>query len=295
MSQQTERLGVAATELFFAKKGWLFREQFVHDWGIDAHVEIVRKGLPTGELIALQIKTGPSYFKGEDDDNVPFVTDAKHIRYWTGHSMPVVVVLYQPNTKQMYWQHITKETAISTGTRWKVLVPKTQSFDNAERTCWQLSAILQPEPYIRRLNKLRIDRRWMERIANGEQVIVEFDDWVNKSLPRYQITLSCDMEREALPTTYMPGFDVQGMLEHFLPWANVSMNEDAYFGHSEEYYIDDLPDLSGQIVPISENGETESYSLVLSLNELGKAFLVADDFFGEAPDDEPRTFTVDDL
>lgn len=69
---------------------------------------------------------------------------------------------------------------------WKVVVPKAHSFDDPERTLRLLSEILQPEPYVRRLNKLRVDRRWMERIADGDLVVVEFDDWVNKSLPRYQ-------------------------------------------------------------------------------------------------------------
>jgi hypothetical protein len=74
----TERQGVAALAAFFAKNGWYFREQFTHDWGIDAYVEIVRGGAPTGELIALQIKAGKSYFSNETDDSVPFPSDEKH-------------------------------------------------------------------------------------------------------------------------------------------------------------------------------------------------------------------------
>jgi hypothetical protein len=138
--------------------------------------------------------------------------------------MPVVVVLFHPETQQMYWQHISKQTAVSTGVGCKVVVPKAHSFDDPERTLRLLSEILQPEPYVRRLNKLRVDRRWMERIADGGQVVVEFDDWVNKSLPRYQVTLSCFEESEVLPMTYMPGTGIEGMLGTFCGSVVASTN-----------------------------------------------------------------------
>ena len=103
MASTTERKGVAAVEKLFADIGWFFREQHVHDWGIDAHVEIVRDGRPTGELIALQIKSGTSFFVGEDGEAVPFRMDAKHLQYWLEHSMPVVIVLYNPESDTAYW------------------------------------------------------------------------------------------------------------------------------------------------------------------------------------------------
>jgi hypothetical protein len=34
-----ERIGVGATEVEFGRWGWVFREQPVSDFGIDAHVE----------------------------------------------------------------------------------------------------------------------------------------------------------------------------------------------------------------------------------------------------------------
>ena len=112
-----------------------------------------------------------------------------------------------------------------TGKGWKVLVPKANSVDDPVRTLHLLSKILQPEPYIRRLNRLRVDLRWMERIDKGDEVIVEFDDWVNKSLQRYEVKLSRDEETEVLPMTYMPGTGIEGVLKHFFPWAKFSTNE----------------------------------------------------------------------
>lgn len=69
---QTERLGVAGVDYFFSQHGWLFREQPTHDYGIDAHVEIVITNRPTGKLIALQIKSGTSFFSEETADAFVF-------------------------------------------------------------------------------------------------------------------------------------------------------------------------------------------------------------------------------
>jgi len=198
---QTERLGVAALDYFFSQHGWLFREQPTHDYGIDAHIEIVTGQRTTGKLIALQIKTGTSFFAEESDGGFIFRTDDRHIAYWIGHSMPVVVVLFNPNTQQAYWQFISKDSVETTGKGWKILVPKISMFDQPDQSLTALENLTQPEPYIRRLNRLRIDRHWMELIAEGYDVRIEFEDWGNKSLPRYQITISCGEETEIWPTT----------------------------------------------------------------------------------------------
>lgn len=121
---QTERLGVAILDHFFSERGWLFREQTTHDYGIDAHVEIVEEQRPTGKLIALQIKSGASFFKEESADSYVFRTDDKHIAYWVTHSMPVVLVLYNPATKTAHWREVTNSTVENTGKKWKIEVPK---------------------------------------------------------------------------------------------------------------------------------------------------------------------------
>src|SRR5262249_4360686 len=59
----TERKGINAVEkIFLHEFSWLFREQPVSDYGIDAQVEVVENNKPTGKLIALQIKTGSRWY-----------------------------------------------------------------------------------------------------------------------------------------------------------------------------------------------------------------------------------------
>ena len=58
-------------------------------------------------------------------------------------------------------------------------------------------------------------------------------------------------------------------------------------------YREDYAKPDDEIVPICENGETEGYRFILSLNELGKGFLVVDDYLSDKDDDlEDRTFTL---
>jgi hypothetical protein len=105
----TERIGVSVLQLFFAEHDWFFREQPILDQGIDAHIEIVENLQATGKLIGLQIKTGPSYFDVDVGDAFVYRPEQRHVSYWTNHSLPVVVVLYDPTTKKGYWQCVTEE------------------------------------------------------------------------------------------------------------------------------------------------------------------------------------------
>ena len=85
--------------MLFEAWGWLFREQPIEDYGIDAHVEPL-DGLeqPSRQLLALQIKAGASYFAEETKDGWWFRDSRRHWHYWLGHVLPVVIILYNPET-----------------------------------------------------------------------------------------------------------------------------------------------------------------------------------------------------
>ncbi|WP_328687440.1 DUF4365 domain-containing protein [Streptomyces caniferus] len=108
--------------------GWVFREQPTVDVGIDAHLEVVdgTTSKATGQLLAVQIKAGLSYFASPTEEGWWFVGDTAHMEYWLGHSLPVLVMLYNPETQKVYWQRVSRQTAVSTGKGWKIHVPVTQ-------------------------------------------------------------------------------------------------------------------------------------------------------------------------
>ncbi|MCB9115612.1 MAG: DUF4365 domain-containing protein [Caldilinea sp.] len=110
--------------------GWVFRSQITRDFGIDAHIEIItEKSEATGKIIAAQIKCGESFFGESNEDGYVFRPKTKHIRYWLDHSLPVIVVICHPGTRECRWVEVTSENIVSTGIGWKIILPFGQRFD----------------------------------------------------------------------------------------------------------------------------------------------------------------------
>ncbi len=122
-----ERVGVHKVALIFLEEfGWIEREQTITDVGIDMQVEIVEDNIPTGQLLALQIKSGNSYFKEEKDNAFIFRGEKKHLEYWSNYSLPVFLILHNPTTNKTYWQRVTPTETVETKKGWKIAVPHSQ-------------------------------------------------------------------------------------------------------------------------------------------------------------------------
>ena len=91
-----ERIGIATTEKIINQMGMIFREQPTDDYGIDAQIETIENGYASGKLIAVQIKSGEHYFKEKTKESIVYRGNRKHYDYWINHSLPVVIVLYNP-------------------------------------------------------------------------------------------------------------------------------------------------------------------------------------------------------
>lgn len=310
-----DRQGVSKLEFFFSSVGWLFREQFLHDYGIDAQVEIVKDNKPTGDLIAIQVKSGASYFSECTESEIIYRTDNKHVEYWMRHCLPIIVVLYNTEEDILYWENVSEETISDTGKGWKVSVPKNKHL--TPESLSDLCKLTQPPSYIQKLNKLRLDKTCIDLVAAGEGVYIEFEDWVNKSLPRFTIRIGCntrdDIDKQSWPTLYGIGLSIEEAIRAVLPWAEIEVDEEAY-GDSMEtvwqdecymgrnsddgsiYYstpFEEWYEPPKGIVPVSEDGEVERYRLILSLNALGKAFLILYEFLVEEDYLQGRTFTLE--
>lgn len=124
----TERSGVIAIESIVVNSlGWIFREQPIVDVGVDAHIEHVANGLPSGKLIAMQIKTGASHFTDKGDALIYYPKNV-HLEYWNGHSLPVVLVAHLPNSNETFWVHLASHSITPTKSKWKIEVPKSNVF-----------------------------------------------------------------------------------------------------------------------------------------------------------------------
>lgn len=121
---RTARLGVNAVERIVVRDLlWIFREQTIEDYGIDAHIEICEGGQATGRLIAAQIKAGDTYFRRTSSKGFIFVGAERHLRYWTSHSLPVVLILYNPHTDAAWWVPIESDRITLNGDAWSIVVP----------------------------------------------------------------------------------------------------------------------------------------------------------------------------
>jgi hypothetical protein len=123
--------------------GWLFREIQKSDLGIDGLVEIFDDERKShGRLFAVQLKTGPSYFREPTGDGFVFRGSPKHLQYWLEYSLPVVVVLCDPVTQVCYWEQVTTPNVTRTEAGWKLTVPRCQTLSADQK--WALLKITEP-------------------------------------------------------------------------------------------------------------------------------------------------------
>ncbi len=296
----TERIGVNAVEhIVLNELSWIFREQPIVDMGVDAHIERVDDGWPTGKLAALQIKTGSSHFH-ESGDVFVYYGSLTHLDYWSEHSLPVLLVAHFPESNQTLWSLVNESNAERSAKGWKIDIPKGNVFGEASRE--QLAAIFEGSPAEQRLRKLSIDEPLMRHITDGGKVSVELEEWINKSLGRtpVQVFIHDKHGNETLSQDwfqYYTGYGVKELAEALFPWATAIVDEEFYEEHAdqEEDWRDALsgaidedngiihgaPDPDA-VYPYSEAaGEVESYRLELKLNELGKAFLTVSDYLSQ--------------
>jgi hypothetical protein len=116
--------------------GWLFREQFIHDRGIDAHIEIVTGEPPvaTGRLITVQIKAGDSYFRDSDEVGWQVYVKKRTVNYWFNGSLPHILVLVD-RTGSCFYTPVTRDSprVSETPNSFRITVPRNQRLDASAR------------------------------------------------------------------------------------------------------------------------------------------------------------------
>jgi hypothetical protein len=122
----TERIGVNSIErIIIEDLKWIFREQAIVDVGIDAMIEVVKEGNPTGRFIAAQIKSGIGNFHSNENSFTYYASDI-HYEYWTNCNLPVILIGYIPEDSVAYWEILSPENFIRTKRQWKIEISKKQ-------------------------------------------------------------------------------------------------------------------------------------------------------------------------
>lgn len=305
MANMIERIGINHVGEIAERNNWMFRDQPVNDIGIDAHIEFVDSSGKPKQLLALQIKTGESWFKEQKDNCVVFRDiNERQYKYWTMNSLPCIVVLYNPDDNTCIWQKLTTETIERTkdgeGKVFFVKIPLSQTFLNELSNEKLLSFTNLPE-HIINYNFLLSQKEFMRIIQNGGGIKLHSSEWVNKSSGKGETELIVDDGKTIQKYSYpywFPYTSYKMVFPRLFPWANFSADEEFFEEHDESlwrelhcYYDeedgewlnvgDTFDEFRRKLDPmrsIDHAGEVAEYMMKLSLNDLGKAFLMVDEF-----------------
>lgn len=151
-----ERLGIAALQTYAARRHQIWRETGSGDVGIDGNLEFVDPdGYATGRIVAVQVKSGQSYFSNKLDHGWKFYPQEKHRRYWESSPLPVLLVLHDPNRGVSYWSDV-RQALRSPGRDGKpfIEVSALKILENTHPTELFETAGVQNQPYIEDLDEV---------------------------------------------------------------------------------------------------------------------------------------------
>jgi len=108
--------------------GWIFRKNHQeHDYGIDAYIDLTTDlRQVTGKSIALQVKTGSSYFTEKNSFGWVYRDQTEHLNYYLNHQIPVIILLVNEKEDNVFWCLCDPKTTEQAGDNWKITVPFTQ-------------------------------------------------------------------------------------------------------------------------------------------------------------------------
>ncbi|MEU4235547.1 DUF4365 domain-containing protein [Nonomuraea sp. NPDC026600] len=208
------QLAVAFTSMeVLGRLSWAFRPQDLLDYGIDAHVEIRDGTVPTGRLLALQIKGGSSWFSEPTANGWIYRPSAKHVNYWLDHSLPVIVVLVDLEERVAYWEHVTHKTALKVKKKYKIEIPRTQTLSTA-KAAWSL---LDTD------RKLRASEQYQENVKHLPPSVASLLDKSKTDNPTEVALLALQLAEGR----FAPAFTVQTMLASHPDWLT-SLRSDGW-------------------------------------------------------------------
>lgn len=142
---QTGELGVSiASRVFSDSFGWLFkRNHQEHDYGIDGQVELITdEGAVTGQMFAVQIKCGESFFGERNKWGYVYRGEAKHFNYLANYPAPILICLCDPKTHECYWVKFEPTLVQPTKAGWKITIPYDNKLQSSKE---KLVSLLPPQ------------------------------------------------------------------------------------------------------------------------------------------------------
>jgi len=161
-SKQAEAASIAELQRVCAEVGMILRLTPNDDVGLDAQIEVVEKGMATGVLIGVQLKSTAGSAEGK---HYRFIADRDHFGYWARCSLPVIGVVHNTKWKKAVWIDLTaaatyerikkgpytirvefdeNETAFTPSLLMDQIVPRMLKYVHVRHTTWEIRELLQP-------------------------------------------------------------------------------------------------------------------------------------------------------
>jgi len=114
---------------------WILRKNHQeNDFGIDAYIDIITElAQVTGKSIAVQLKTGDSYFKEKNDIGWIYRGELKHLNYYLNHDIPVIIIIVDDFKNKAYWCLCDGSKTEKAGENWKIVIPFSQELNKESK------------------------------------------------------------------------------------------------------------------------------------------------------------------
>lgn len=94
------------------------------DYGIDAYIDIItEEGYLTGKSIAVQIKSGTSYFRHKTEYGWEYFGEFRHLNYYLNHEIPVILVIVDTDKRKAYWEICDAGQTEKRNNGWSIVIP----------------------------------------------------------------------------------------------------------------------------------------------------------------------------
>lgn len=277
-----------------------------NDLGVDALIELIRDEQPLNKQIAVQIKSGASYYTPESRECAFPV--GSHRAYWTRHPLPVLGLVYVPALRTAYWVNIKRHLRANPKAGViRFLATEANQFDAVTFTKLFLPALLGETPTLgideafRLARSSRLDemylgllvlfRRFPNNTAVWDELVTAFRTRPPSEIPPVLLywlayvpghgdilyfgeTLT--PTTRAYARTLFAQFDLQDVIKllSFIDPENQIAR--GTLGQSIEAIISSLPDASSMLreimaSPIIEMAIREFAALILAINEASDA------------------------
>lgn len=187
----TNAIGMSIFEKCVLKElGWICRDTDQSDMGIDFNIEQVINGIPTAKYISVQLKTGFGNVYVANNKYIYYIKPV-HYDYWLSSSIPVILVLCDPDKEILYWENIKKSNIHKTEKGYKIEIKhnrilSAESLEELNRLIDTYQSDFEL-PKIEYLEEISSDvEYWNELMASCSESIADSTNSFNQLNKKYQ-------------------------------------------------------------------------------------------------------------